>query len=141
MFRLGERVRLDLPEPYSGATVEVDSIVSRVIASRAVALATAFLEADGEDEIVAMVALFEFLCREGRPTWDIVDHHGPVPTTPAGLGRLPTPLFMSIVDGWTDTLPHAGIDQAGPQGGLPVDMPSDADLAVAKRRMRVMKSA
>lgn len=140
MYRLGERIRLDLPEPYAGATVEVDTIVSRVIASRAVALASAFLDAEGADEVVTMVAMFELFIAEARPTWDLVDHRGPIPATPVGMGRLPTPLFMSMVDLWTDTVEPVR-DEAGPDGGMPVAMLSDADIAAAKKRIRVMKTA
>lgn len=136
MYRLGERVRLDLPEPYSGATVEVDSVVSRVIAMQAVALASAFLSG-GESEFAAMSATFEMIVAEARPTWDIVDHKGPVPVTVAGFMRLPMPLALAIFDGWTDTLlARDKVDSAGPDGGAPVGGASDAEIALAKKRIR-----
>jgi hypothetical protein len=102
MYRLGERVRLDLPEPYQTATVEVDRVVSQNVAAGAIALASAFEAAEAQME--ALAALFAYVISEARPTWDLVEPRGAVPVTPSGFLRLPTDLAFAIFEGWLDTL-------------------------------------
>lgn len=102
MYRLGQRVRLTLPEPYAEASVEVDSIVSEVIALRVVTSASAFLASDTDGEDAAMLALARLVIDEARPSWDFVDGRGPIPATVAGLRRLPVALTLAIVEAWTD---------------------------------------
>jgi len=122
VYRLGERLRLDLDPP--GATVEVDTVVSAVIAARAIGLVEAFGAAEGADDLAALAALYAFIVEEARPSWDFVDHRGPIPATVDGFQRLPLPIALTIVDRWVATLPAAA----------PSDAPSDAELAAVLAR-------
>lgn len=140
MYRLGERVRLDLPERFAGAVVEVDTVVSAFIAGRAVSLVSRFAAAEGEDEGKALAALYALVAAEARPSWDLCDHKGPISPDAGGFLRLPTELGMGIVEAWLDTM-HPVIEQdpdaaAGPDGGGLTPGPSDAELAAARRRAR-----
>lgn len=122
MFRLGDRVRLDLPEPWAAAVVEVDTVVSRVIAVRAVTLASAYLSSDALSEDDAATDLYDYVIDEAQPAWDFVDGRGPIPASVAGFLRLPPALALAIVDLWTETVNDAErvaeeAKAAGPDGG------------------------
>lgn len=100
-YRLpSERVPLAL----NGPSVEVERIASWAIRQYAAALATAFYAADGPAaEYSALEKMYGLFMVEAQPTWDIVDHRGPVPVTPAGMMRLPLPLAFEVYEQWSAT--------------------------------------
>ena len=102
MFAIGGRVALELPAPYSAARIEVDAITSWPVATTAATLAESWTN-EPENERVAHYAVCMYLAEEGRPSWDLCDVRGPIPTDPDGLARLPLKLLLGIVTEWLGT--------------------------------------
>jgi len=105
-YRLpGGRVPLAFEDgQYVGLQVEVEPLTAWAVYRYAVGLVAAFFAADEPAaEFAALRAVYEQFVTEGQPTWDIVDHRGPVPATAAGMLRLPLPLGLRIVELWSET--------------------------------------
>lgn len=115
----GDRVALPIED---GPTVEVQPIGSWPIYWHAVGLTSAFLDAKGPAaELEALMAAYGFFVREAQPTWEIVDHRGPVPATAEGMLRLPVlEIGIRMVDAWAETfLPKpTAVDAMIPEGPL-----------------------
>jgi len=90
-------------EIEDGPTVEVQPIGAWPIYRTAVGLVSAFLTAEPAAEMAALQAAYAFFVREAQPTWEILDHRGPVLPTADGMLRLPLPLALAIIDGWVAT--------------------------------------
>lgn len=97
-YRLpSERVPIEIED---GPTVEVEKIGLELTFRTAVGLASAYLEAR---DIKTLRAAYRCFVYEAQPTWDIVDHHGPVPQTVAGMLRLPVPMGIAFIHAWAST--------------------------------------
>lgn len=131
-FRIaGDRVTLTV----EGASIEVSPIVAWPIAHTAVRLALAYHDAkSGDAEFVALRELGEFLVAEAQPSWDIEDHRGRVPATPAGMLRLPIDMTLALVQAWIDTI-------VPKQSAADVVLPPGPVRDEVKRRLRSVKAA
>jgi hypothetical protein len=137
-YRLpGGRVELPIEGQLEGLRVEVEPIGAWAIYRAAVSLVALFFAADGPAaEFAALRDLNAFFVDEAQPTWDIVDHRGPVPATAQGMLRLPLALVLNLVNGWTDTLatedekPATAVDAIVPPG----DLRDQLNDALAKKR-------
>jgi hypothetical protein len=110
-------------EIEDGPTVEVCSIGAWPIYRTAVGLVSAFLAAKPAAEAAALRELYTFFVAEAQPTWEIVDHRGPVLPTADGMLRLPViDIALKIIDGWVSTfqpVPEAtAVDAMIPPGPL-----------------------
>lgn len=95
-----ERVSLDLDGPI----VEVQRLASLGIWAVAMNEMSAVMKAKGRAaQVTALSALYERFVAEALPSWDILDHRGPVPATVSGALRLPFELGVLIVAGWLET--------------------------------------
>lgn len=105
-----------------GPTVEVQPIGAWPIYRTAVGLVAAFFAAKPAEEAAALQAVYRFFVSEAQPTFEIVDHRGPILPTADGMLRLPLPLALGIIDGWTSTfqaVPEAtAVDAMVPEGPL-----------------------
>jgi hypothetical protein len=103
-----------------GPTAEVQPIGAWPIYRTAVGLVAAFYAAPPTGEITALRELYAFFVAEGQPTWEIVDHHGPVFPTPEGMLRLPLPVAFGLIDGWTSLFvpKPTAVDAMVPEGPL-----------------------
>lgn len=128
----GSRVLLDL----DGPSVEVDAVLSVAIHALGTIRLGEFVEAKTTSaKLAAMTELYELVVTEARPTWDILDHRGPVPATSAGMLRLPADLGLGICTGWLETLPvekDTAVDAVVPPG------PARDEL---NRRLKAAKAA
>jgi hypothetical protein len=115
-YRLpGSRQQLDL----DGPSVEIEPCHSWALQQLGIGLAQAFFDAkDAQAEFSALQALGRFVLAEAMPTWDILDHHGPVPPTESGWLRLPNDLKLEITVEWLKTAnPKASaVDELIPPG-------------------------
>jgi hypothetical protein len=127
-YRLpGGRVPLVFEDgPYAGLQVEVEPITAWAVYRYAVGLVAGFFSAtEPAAEFGALRATYEQFVTEAQPTWEIVDHRGPVPATTGGLLRLPLPLALRIVELWTETFvaveadaPSTAVDEVYPPSPL-----------------------
>jgi hypothetical protein len=129
-FRLpGGRVDLAFEDgPYTGLHVEVETVGAWPIHRAAVELASAFFAATGSTaELRALTTLYGLFVVEAEPAWDIEDHHGRVPTTAAGMLRLPLALALRLCELWAETFagieaedeaPATAVDELIPPGSL-----------------------
>ena len=132
----GGRVTLDL----DGPSVEVEQLASPTVGFLARAELAAFLEAKDEaSRITALRPICERFVTEAQPTWEIVDHRGPILPTVAGMLRLdPLKLALPMVMAWIETLtveeeqPATAVDALIPPG--PLNASLNEQLAAAKRR-------
>lgn len=109
--------------PAEGCTVEVQDIAAWPIYQTAVGLASAFYAAtDPAAEFGALSDLYGYFCLEAQPTWQIVDHRGVVPATPAGMLRLPIELALGMVSEWAEAFvaepPETAVDKLVPPGPM-----------------------
>jgi len=94
-------------------TIEVERVTSWPIQQNAVRLWAAYQAAKpGNPEIVALRDLYECFVDEAQPTWDLVDHRGPIAQSVGGMFRLPVDLGLRFVGGWADTLPATDLPTA-----------------------------
>ena len=128
-YRLpGGRVPLVFDDgPFAGLRVEVEPISSWSVYRYAVTSVAAFFAAPGpEAEFAALRVAFGLFVDEAQPTWEIVNHKGPVPPTEAGMLRLPLALGLALCEQWTDTYvgveeeeeTETAVDEVYPPGGL-----------------------
>lgn len=97
-FRLpSERVTLNIED---GPAVEVEKVATDLVYQQAVGLTSAVF---GDGGIKALADLYSLFVNEGQPTWEIIDHRGPVPATLGGMLRLPTKLALDIALEWAGT--------------------------------------
>ena len=117
-----------------GPTVEVQPIGAWPLYRTAVGLVSAFLAAKPEAESAALRELYAFFVAEGQPTWEIVDHRGPIPPTPDGMLRLPLPVAFGMIDGWTSAyVPKpTAVDAMVPEGPLRDEL--NAGLRKARKK-------
>ena len=100
-YRLtSERVTLTIED---GPTVEVEKVHADLIYQHAVGLTSAFLSAKPEKQTAPLQDLYSFFVKEAQPTWEIVDHRGPIAPSVEGMYRLPVTLGVSIVMEWAGT--------------------------------------
>jgi hypothetical protein len=101
-YRLpSERVTLNIED---GPTVEVEKVSADLIYQHAVGLLSACFGAkDGKASAAALTELYTFFVLEAQPTWEIVDHRGPVAATAAGMYRFPSKLGVDICLEWAGT--------------------------------------
>lgn len=130
MHRLpGERVSIGDPP------IEVERLAAWTILRVAIHRMSVFLGTDEPaKEILALRDLYALFMDEAQPTWDLADHKGPIPATPDGMWRLPLPLALSYVDGWTDTInePGTAVDKIIPPGPLRDGL--NAELKAKRRK-------
>lgn len=88
-----------------GPTIEVERVGSLLVQQQAVGLSLAFYAAKPAGQIAALRAAYEFFVVEAQPTWEIVDHRGPVLPTVGGLLRLDPALGLAFIEAWCATLP------------------------------------
>lgn len=136
----GGRVTLDL----DGPSIEVEQLVSPTVGFLVRAELAAFLEAKDEaGRIAALGPICERFVVEAQPTWEIVDHRGPILPTVAGMLRLdPLRIVLPAVMAWVETMPVAdedapatAVDALIPPG--PLNASLNQQLAEAKRRRKV----
>lgn len=98
----GGRVPLDL----HGPTVEVERLVAPVTSYLVRAGIAGFLVAKDETaRLTALNAIYERFVPEAQPTWDLIDHRGPILPTVGGMLRLdPLALGLPIVYAWLETM-------------------------------------
>jgi hypothetical protein len=103
-YRLpGGRVTLTVDEgPYAGAWAEVERLGSWLVYSAVGGLIGQALVSEA-GRAKALAAAYRIYCVEAQPAWDIEDHHGRVPATPAGMKRLPEPLALEFIADWIAT--------------------------------------
>jgi hypothetical protein len=100
-YRLpSERVTITIED---GPTVEVEKVSADLIYQRAVGLASAFFAAKPAAQPAALAELYGFFIAEAQPTWEIIDHRGPVLPTVAGMLRLPSAIGVDICLEWAST--------------------------------------
>lgn len=127
-YRLpAERTRLELED---GPTIEVMEITTDAIYMAGVGLASTFL---GSRNVADLRKLYAFFVEEAQPTWEIVDHRGPIVPTAEGMLRLPVELAMAMIDRWTETFTRtSAVDEVIPPG------PARKEL---NRRLRKARAA
>lgn len=138
-YRLpGERVPVVVDKgPFAGLSVEVERIGAYAVYLAAVSSRIAFEKADSGStaEFGALRSLYAVFVDEAQPTWDIVDHRGPVPATANGMLRLPVSLATAVIEAWTETFnaveaaPLTAVDKLIPAGPLRDRL--NAELAAA----------
>jgi hypothetical protein len=132
-----ERITLDL----DGPSVEIERLSAWAIQFEGLQLAKAFLDARGPaQEYTALVRLFDYFAAEAMPSWDIVDHRGPVPATARGMLRLPLSHSLALVNAWIQSLPAAK-EEEEPQSAVDAVLPPGALNREVKRRLRAVKKA
>jgi hypothetical protein len=120
-YRLhGERVTLALDD---GPTIEVQPIASDTVYRTAVGLASAYFAATDPAALsAALERLATYFCMEAEPTWEMVDHRGTVPATPAGMLRMPDTIALTIMSDWAELFvaepPATAVDKLMPEGPL-----------------------
>jgi hypothetical protein len=131
-----------------GPSVEVEPIRSWNIEQECLHGWRVFVAAKTpEASYVALSTLYQQFIIEAQPSWDIVDHRGPVPTTVRGMARLPLDLQVSILGRWRDTyvvaekperepLPFSVIESDAPSAVDAVFPPGSPVNREAKRRLR-----
>lgn len=133
-YRLpGSRHQLDL----DGPSVEVEPCLSWAIQHIGIGLYRALDTAEEANaHLAALQNLGRLVLAEAMPTWDIMDHHGPVPATEAGWLRIPDLLAQQIAVGWLNTYtaeqPSSAVDALIPEGPMRNEI---------KRRLRAVKAA
>jgi hypothetical protein len=102
-YRLAsERITVEMPD---GPTIEVERLGSWPLQQQGAALALACLTAKaGNAQLAALHEAYAFFVAEAQPTWDLMDHRGPIPPLVGGLLRLPHLLALALIEGWLDTL-------------------------------------
>jgi hypothetical protein len=123
-YRLpGGRVTLEV-DGYDGLQVEVEPIGAWPVFLHATALSSALFAAeDGSvEQLNALVTVYTHFLAEAQPTWQIVDHRGPVQTTVAGMLRLPVALGVGLASDWIERFaaapPETAVDKLVPPGEL-----------------------
>jgi hypothetical protein len=116
VYRLnGDRTPLTL----DGLTIEVQPVVSDTVYRSIVALGAAAVAAPSNDTLSAVAVYF---CTEAQPTWDIIDHRGIVPATPAGMLRMSDALALGLVSEWAAAFvaepPETAVDKIIPPGEM-----------------------
>jgi hypothetical protein len=118
-YRLAsERVPLDIED---GPTVEVERVAADLLYQHAMGLASAYLSAKSDKaKSEALLELYGFFVAEAQPTWEIIDHRGPIAPTVAGTMRLPAALGVDIVLEWlgTHTRKASAVDALVPPSAL-----------------------
>ncbi len=120
-YRLhGERVTLTLGD---GPTIEVQPIASDTVYRTVVGLGAAYFAASDPAALsVALERLSTYFCVEAQPTWEMVDHRGAVPATPAGMLRMSDELALGITSKWAEQFvaepPETAVDKLVPEGPL-----------------------
>lgn len=120
-YRLdGKRVLIELED---GPTIEVQPIVSDTTYRTVVGLGAAYFAATEPTAVQsALSAVATFFCREAMPTWDIADHHGPVPATPVGMLRFPDELTLTLASEWAAAFvaepAKTAVDELVPEGPM-----------------------
>jgi len=133
-YRLpGERQPLDL----DGPSVEVEPCRAYALWQLGMARYAAVEQAEpGPTQLVALQRLYEYVVPEAQPTWDILDHQGPVPTTVNGMLRLPLDIALPICLGWLATFGQeeqsdSAVDALIPPGKLREALKGDLRLVKA----------
>lgn len=115
-----------VPIASEDLSAEVTRCASWPLQQNAVRLWAAFLKATGAAELVALRECYEFFVAEAQPTWDLIDHRGPVPATVSGLLRLNHMHVLGLVAEWAGTLqtepPTTAADELLPEGPLRDEM-------------------
>ncbi len=100
-YRLpSERVTIEIED---GPTLRVEKVHADLLYQHAVGLASAYLRAKPAAQMGALSALYSFFLAEAQPTWEIVDHRGPVLPNMDGMVRLPSALGVDICLEWAGT--------------------------------------
>lgn len=112
-YRLpSERVSVTIED---GPTVEVERIGVELVFSAAVGLSSAFT---AKRDTNHLRPLYRYFLAEAQPTWEILDHKGPVYPTVDGMLRMPLDLALGIVSGWLGTFIEqtTAVDEMIPAG-------------------------
>ena len=115
-YRLhGERVALTI----DGLDIEVQPVSSDTVYRTIVALGSTFV---AEPTTEALSALVSYFCLEAQPTFEVIDHRGVVPATPAGMLRLPDALVVRLALEWAEAFvaepPASAVDKMVPPGEM-----------------------
>lgn len=90
-------------------TIEVSRIASYPLWVQGVRLASAWAASKSDAQTIDTLGeCYAFFVAEAQPTWQIVDHRGPVAPTLGGMYRLPLELGMGLYSAWTDTIREKG---------------------------------
>jgi hypothetical protein len=130
-YRLpAERVTVEV-----GPTVEVESIGAWPIYHTAIGLISACTAATTEAATAdALHRLYTFFVAEAMPTWEIIDHRGPILPTAEGMLRLPVnEVALAIIEAWAETFvpKPSAVDEMIPEGPLRDEL--NAGLRAAKK--------
>lgn len=100
-YRLpSERVSLAIED---GPTVEVEKVAGDLLYLHAVGLIEAVVRAKSGKQGEAALDLYRFFVDEAQPTFEIIDHRGPVTPTAEGMLRLPIRLALDMCIEWAGT--------------------------------------
>lgn len=124
-----------VPVTLDDLTIEVAPILAWPIAfsvSRLIAVYEAATE--GSAEVVALRDLYGTFLEEAQPTWDLIDHRGPIAPTLAGMWRLPLPVALGLIGAWLTTItpPSTAVDEMVPPGPLRESL--NTELRKSRRR-------
>lgn len=101
-------------------SAEVYRCASWPIQQGAVRLWAAFLRATGAAELPALVAFYECFLAEAQPTWDLIDHRGPIEPNAGGMLRLNHIEAAALILELAQTLEDkpSAVDEMVPDGPL-----------------------
>jgi hypothetical protein len=118
-------------------SAEVERVSAWPIAhSGALLIRSFYVAKPGAEELDALRNIYGYFVLEAQPTWDIEDHRGRIPATPAGMLRLPVDAALGLVSEWLGTLiPTPTVaDEVLPPG--PVRDEVNTALRKARRKAR-----
>lgn len=118
-------------------TIDVSRIASYPLWVQGVRLAAAWAAAKTDERNVeALGECYAYFLAEAQPTWQIVDHRGPVLPTLGGMYRLRPELGMGLYAEWLDTIREkaTAVDEIVPPSQL-------RDQLNAKLRAKRRKAA
>ncbi len=114
-----------VPVRVDDLTVEVEVVHSWPLYVHGVRLGATFdPEKPAAAQMAALDAIYSNFVAEAQPTWEIVDHRGPVPATVAGMLRLPLSIAFGMTNGWLETaeVQASAVDMLIPEGKLRDDL-------------------